>query len=149
MKILVTVGSSPFNKLISAVDQFVSNDEYTVRCQISAGTYIPKKHKAFRFTSNFIDEIKQADLIITHGGAGTIYQLLELNKKFIVVPNTERIDNHQTDIANYITEKKLGLTCDNLDLLQVFIEKSTSLPPINYQKNPFFLTQSILSYFKE
>ena len=59
------------------------------------------------------DIIKDADIIITHAGVGTIMECLERNKEIIVVPrkveNSEHVNNHQEEIA-YEMEKQGFLT---------------------------------------
>ena len=59
------------------------------------------------------DIIKDADIIITHAGVGTIMECLERNKEIIVVPrkveNLEHVNNHQEEIA-YEMEKQGFLT---------------------------------------
>lgn len=56
--------------------------------------------------SNTIDEyIKPSDLVITHGGTGSIVDCLRLNKKVIVIPNETLMDNHQLEIANAFESK--------------------------------------------
>ena len=59
------------------------------------------------------DIIKDADIIITHAGVGTIMECLEMGKEIIVVPrkveNLEHVNNHQEEIA-FEMEKKGFLT---------------------------------------
>lgn len=59
------------------------------------------------------DIIKDADIIITHAGVGTIMECLERNKEIIVVPrkveNLEHVNNHQEEIA-FEMEKQGFLT---------------------------------------
>ena len=59
------------------------------------------------------DIIKDADIIITHAGVGTIMECLEMGKEIIVAPrkveNLEHVNNHQEEIA-FEMEKKGFLT---------------------------------------
>ncbi len=101
MNILVTVGTTPFDNLILAVDQQLGS-LYQVVSQIAKGKYEPKSNHFFRFTDDIERYYQDADLIISHGGAGTIYRVLELGKKLIIVPNLDRIDHHQLDICDFM-----------------------------------------------
>jgi beta-1,4-N-acetylglucosaminyltransferase len=94
-----------------------------IEFQVSNGKYVPVNHKYYKFMDQSAIETKykEADIIITHVGAGTIYKLLELGKKFIVVPNLERIDKHQRDIADYISREKYAFVAYNFNQLSIFI----------------------------
>lgn len=48
----------------------------------------------FKFKPSLTDDYKNADLIICHGGAGTILECLRLRKKIIVINNDSLMDNH-------------------------------------------------------
>lgn len=62
--------------------------------------------KLFTFMSSedFESNILKADIIITHGGVGSIFSALEKNKKIIAVPRLEKysehVDDHQLEICN-------------------------------------------------
>lgn len=101
MNILVTVGTTKFDSLIKYLDQnLIKNVEFVF--QIANGKYLPKNFTYFRFTNEIEKYYEEADIVITHAGAGTIYRLLEKRKKMIIVPNNERRDNHQVDIAKFM-----------------------------------------------
>jgi beta-1,4-N-acetylglucosaminyltransferase len=147
MRILVTVGTSPFDRLISMIDEKVSSKTYDITCQISSGNYIPKHHQHFRFSDAFRLKIQQSDIIITHGGAGTVFQLLEMNKKIIVVPNLDRIDNHQLDLAEFIQSNNYGIICRDIDAIDDCITQCLNFAPKTYQKTTFFMADDIVKYF--
>ena len=103
MKILITVGTTPFDSLIKAADVQLGQNHKLI-FQISEGE--PKSGHSFKFTDDIERYYNDADLIISHGGAGTIYRVLELGKKLIIVPNLDRIDNHQLDICDFMQKNK-------------------------------------------
>ena len=80
-RVLVTVGTTKFDKLIETVDQNVQllkNLGYThINYQIGHGTYWPSEEKltthSFRFKNSLEDDMGQADLIISHAGAGITF----------------------------------------------------------------------------
>ncbi|NQZ08441.1 MAG: hypothetical protein HRT35_14905, partial [Algicola sp.] len=108
--IFVTVGTTAFDQLIEAVDAQLSGHQFDVTCQIANGKYLPKiKH--VRFAEDFSRRLVEADVVITHGGAGTVFELLEQGKKMIMVPNLFRVDKHQQDLANDVEQNGVAGVC--------------------------------------
>jgi len=75
VKIFVTVGTTQYDSLIKAIDAHLSRDEFDISIQLADGEYVSKNHTFFRYTDNIEQYFKDADLIITHAGAGTDFQL--------------------------------------------------------------------------
>lgn len=147
MRIFVTVGTFRFDELIKLIDNLASTSSHTFTCQLGIGEYKPKNCIWFEFSSNFEDFISDADLVITHAGAGTVYSLLEQHKNIIVIPNTFRIDQHQLELARYVKENNFALTCISLFDLENTLEKSLSFFDLNcirYSKEPFNKFDDIL-----
>lgn len=141
MSVLVTVGTTEFDDLIKVIDtpQFTSLlkslNYTTIICQIGTGKYIPKLSN-FRTVPSLIPFIQDSDLIISHGGAGTILECLRLNKKLIVVTNPKLMNNHQAELASELQIRGCLLLCDSpssiystLPSLNSF--NPTALPPSN------------------
>ena len=113
--IFVTVGNSNigFERLIRAMDTLAPKLPYEVVMQIGSSAYIPVNAKWFRYCDyeTMLSHFKNAKVIITHAGAGTILDILMLGKKPIVVPRLkefgEHIDDHQLEITNALEEKGL------------------------------------------
>ena len=149
MNILVTVGSSTFDSLIQAADKQISAQDYQVTCQTARGGSQSQHHASFEFSNDFDQYLTQADIVITHGGAGTIFRLLELGKKFIMVPNLERVDDHQLDLAQYVEERGYGIVCRELPQLGQCLKRCLRYTPTPYQKDSFFKARDIVSYLKD
>ena len=110
--VIIGTQKQPFNRMIKILNESkeLINEEVIIQ---SGYTKVENnKYKSFKFLneSSFEDYIKKADLIITHGGVGSIVNSLKFNKKIIVVPRLskykEHMDNHQIEIANKF--EKLG-----------------------------------------
>ncbi|CAE6481818.1 unnamed protein product [Rhizoctonia solani] len=69
------------------------NDE-TTNIEVSVWRFNPELSKYFR----------EADLVISHAGSGTILEVLRLPKPLIVVPNETLLDNHQVELADALSE---------------------------------------------
>jgi beta-1,4-N-acetylglucosaminyltransferase len=148
MKVLVTVGSTVFDSLVSVLDK--KCDSVNMLFQLSNGKYTPVNHDFKRFIPNIDSEYKKYDLVVTHAGAGSVYALLEKGKQILVVPNLERDDDHQKELAQFVEENNFGtvMTIEELkasDLDSVF-KLVMAKEAARYTKAPFIAKDSILRF---
>lgn len=148
MKIFVTVGTTAFDELVQFVDQSPFFDAFDVTIQYGPGKYVPNNRKSFTFTKKIEDEYLSANLVISHGGAGTIYRLLELSVPVCAIPNLERIDDHQLDICEHLASLNHILNPKNIyelpKLLKEYFDGKTTL--IKFKKENFFKAKEIAEY---
>ena len=103
IKVFITIGTTPFDELIKLCDKNIDLNSFQVLAQISdKAKYRPKNIEFIEFTNKIMTLYNKADIIISHAGAGSIYNLLELQKKSIFVPNFIMKDGHQNDICKFI-----------------------------------------------
>ncbi|KAE9549426.1 hypothetical protein FO519_007359 [Halicephalobus sp. NKZ332] len=126
----VTVGTTIFEDLITAVLsektrkslKKIGIDQVIIQCGsgLSITNFLPEGLKAedagcfvgedglkiefFRYKKSIQEEMKSADLIIGHAGAGTALEVLKLHKPMIAVINDKLMDNHQTELADRLSE---------------------------------------------
>jgi len=148
MKIFVTVGSSHYNSLVRAIDATDFPQDFDVTIQIAGGTYVPQNHPYIRFTDSIEQYIDDADIVIAHAGAGTVFYLLEQKKKVIVVPNQERIDNHQMDIAEYVDKNNFANVCFELSDIKRCVTEVCAATYDDYINQPFSGYALIETLFK-
>ena len=124
--IFVTVGSQkfPFDRLIREVDRMVREGIIADEVFIQTGTsqYIPTcPHQAFCGREHFAELMETCDILITHGGAGTMVDGVKLGKKVVAVPRLarygEHVDDHQLELAARL--HGLNLLCACLDAEQL------------------------------
>lgn len=113
--IFVTVGTheQPFNRLIKAVDDLVAEGDIKEKVIVQTGfsTYNPKHCEAHKMMS--FDEmqknLKNARIVITHGGPSSFIEALQFGKVPIVVPRQEKfhehVNNHQVDFTKLIVKR--------------------------------------------
>lgn len=113
--IFVTVGTheQPFNRLIKAVDDLVSDGTIKDEVIIQRGysTYEPKHCKYYDLIP--WEEMqclnKEARIIITHGGPASFIDVLALGKTPIVVPRQskfgEHVNDHQLEFAKQLKSR--------------------------------------------
>lgn len=70
----------------------------------------------YRFKDSIQEDIKNADLVISHAGAGSCLETLEANKPLLVVVNEDLMDNHQLELAEQlqVDSHLYYCTCDTL-----------------------------------
>lgn len=102
-KIFIAVGTHPmqFNRLLEEIDGLIAKGELkgNVFAQIGYSSYKPKNYKYSKFLdfSAFKQKMKNANLIITHGGEGIIGTALQMGKKMIIVPRFKKFHEHTND----------------------------------------------------
>jgi len=122
-RLFVTVGTTKFEKLIDTVasddvlEKLINLGFTEVQFQIGNGQHEPKEHskitlKYNKFFENFIDEIVESDLIISHAGAGTCLDVLKCEKPLIVVNNDELMDNHQQELGEELATNNYAVYCE-------------------------------------
>ncbi|XP_075902683.1 UDP-N-acetylglucosamine transferase subunit ALG13 [Nelusetta ayraudi] len=143
--VFVTVGTTSFDELIEDITS--SENVQTLRTrgyerlvlQVGRGSYVPASGscphislEVFRFKDSIADDFKQADLVISHAGAGSCLEALGAGKPLLVVVNDKLMGNHQLELAEqlhadshllYCTCRTLTETLRTMDLsvLQPFL----------------------------
>lgn len=114
--IFVTVGTheQQFNRLVKCVDDLKRDGEITEDIFIQTGfsTYEPKYCKWSKFIpfQEMNSKIKEASIVITHGGPSSFIAPLQLGKIPVVVPRSkgfeEHVNNHQVDFCNAVAKRQ-------------------------------------------
>lgn len=149
MKLFVTVGTYKFDSLVKHLDETFKETGHEIIFQIGEGTYQPCNFEYFNFTNEFDKYTDWADIIVTHAGAGTVYSLLKQDKSLVVVPNLERVDSHQSEIAKYATENNFAFECQAVEHLTTDLSEMTYFfekRRVKYTFQPFFKKEEITSY---
>lgn len=113
--IFVTVGTheQPFDRLIKKIDELVENQTITEEVFIQTGfsTYQPKycKYENFISYDTMQHTIKEARVVITHGGPSSFLNVLQYNKNPIVIPRklkyNEHVNDHQLRFLQEVVKK--------------------------------------------
>ena len=111
---IVTGTQAPFDRLLSILDKWASNQEkYTVIAQMANSKMNFKNMHCFNYLEPdvFNEYFINADVIIGHAGIGTILTALENEKKLVVFPRRVKYSEHRNDhqIHTAIGFEKLGL----------------------------------------
>lgn len=113
--IFVTVGTheQPFNRLVQYIDKLVDDKVICedVIVQLGYCTYEPRNCKWSKLYSYTDMEkfIKEARIVITHGGPASFMSALQIGKIPIVVPRQkkfgEHVNDHQAEFAQIVWER--------------------------------------------
>lgn len=101
--IFVTVGSRnyQFNRLFEKLDELYEDGILTepMFAQTGTSTYKPKhyEYKDFITQEEFLQKIKDADIVVSHGASGSIMKALNAGKKVIAVTRLEKYKEHIND----------------------------------------------------
>mmetsp|Transcript_28690 Transcript_28690/g.83860 ORF Transcript_28690/g.83860 Transcript_28690/m.83860 type:complete len:181 (-) Transcript_28690:46-588(-) len=70
----------------------------------------------FDFAPSLDEHMQAADLILSHGGAGSIMESLGLRKPVIVVINESLMENHQWELAGALVRRQhlMATNCDGV-----------------------------------
>lgn len=130
-----------FPRLLRSVDSQIENGNIKEEVIVQAGCTKYKSDKMKIFDLVGIDEfnnyLKKADLIITHGGYGTITSALKLNKKVIACPRLkkykEHTNDHQMEILDAYEKEGYILYLKDENDLGILLEKAKNFKPKKYE----------------
>lgn len=106
--IFMTVGSTFFDAMVSTVDKLAGDGiiQDKVIAQIGSGRYVPKHAEFFRYAPSLEQYYSQANIIISHAAAGTLFTALGMGKKIIAVSNPRLGLYMDTDAVNAYSSTK-------------------------------------------
>ena len=154
--ILVTLGTQDkkFYRILNEIERLIENgtikDEVIVQAGFSSD-YSSKYMKIFDLIpmDDFSKLISECDLLITHGGVGSIIDGLKNNKKVIAIPRlkkyNEHTNDHQIQIVNNFSRSGYILGLFDIYKLDKLIIKSKNFIPKKYTSN----TKNMLKLVEE
>ena len=140
--ILVTLGTQDqkFYRLLDAIEKSNIKDKIIVQAGGSAD-YKSNKMEIFKFIDmdKMKQLIKEADIVITHGGTGSIITPLEMGKKVIACPRLskykEHINDHQKEVTSVLKEEGCILEFNDGDNLDDLLNEIKTFKPKKYISN--------------
>lgn len=144
-----------FSRVLKIVDEFCMEgliNANEIKAQIGHCKYEPKLYNYYRFVDGekFHKDIENADIIITHGGVGTLVHALKLRKKVIIFPRLqmyqEHLDDHQLEISKMYKQLGYCMLATNRNELQGCIEQISNFCPVPFVSNNSKMVDVITSY---
>lgn len=143
--ILVLLGTqnNSFHRLLEEIERLIQNKIIKEEVVVQAGytKYVSKNMKILDFISKEeLEELQnKADLIITHGGVGSILLSITKDKKVIAVPRyhqyEEHVNDHQKEIVELFNQKGYIIGIQEVEELEQAIQQVGKFEPKKYQQN--------------
>ncbi len=132
-----------FTRLLKSTENEIKKGNITEEVIVQAGCtkYSSDKMKIFDLVSmeKFNDYLQKANLIITHGGYGTITNALKYGKKVIACPRLkmykEHTNDHQKEILDAYEKEGYILYLRDENELGLLLEKAKKFKPKKYKDN--------------
>lgn len=158
--VFVTVGTTSFDELIAAISSPAAEQVLRSRgcrqlvLQIGRGALQPAPQHGpafvrdvFRFKESLAEDLRRADLVISHAGAGSCLETLEEGKPLLVVINEKLMDNHQLELARQLHKDGHVLYCNCSTLVETLQSMDLStlkpFPPGQPEKFALFLDKVV------
>lgn len=145
MKILVTLGTQdkPFNRLLEAIDKAIERKEIVDEVVVQAGytKYNSKNMKVLEYVpfDEFGKYIDSADVIITHGGVGSILSSVKKGKKVVAVARLaefgEHTNDHQLQVIEKMSKDGYIINGNDLDNIAQAVKEAKELVVKEYISN--------------
>ena len=156
--ILVMLGTqnNSFKRLLKELDRLKENKIIKEEIIVQAGytKYESKNLEIFDFIDkNKLEEYQdKADLIITHGGVGSIISSIKNGKKVIAVPRlkeySEHVNNHQKDIVESFSEQGYIIGINNIKELEKAYKDIKNFKPKKYIPNNSKIIKIVEDFIK-
>ena len=157
--ILVMLGTqnNSFHRLLEKIEQLIKNNTIKDKVIVQAGYTKFKSDYMQIFDMISREKLegyqKQADLIITHGGVGSIITSLKLGKKVIAVPRlheySEHVNNHQVEIVELFDKKGYILGCMDVEKLGETLERVKNFTPKKYELDNHKMLDTIEKFIEK
>lgn len=137
--ILVLLGTqdNSFHRLLEKIQELINKKAIKEKVIVQAGRtkFESKDMEIFSLVPQ--DKLKElmeeADLVITHGGVGSIVMALKMGKKTIAVPRLsefgEHVNDHQIQIVDSFNKQGFLIGVTELSNLEEALEKAKEFKP--------------------
>ncbi len=154
--IFVTLGTQDknFDRLVSAIDKEIKNGHIKEKVVVQSGSTNFKSGDMeivdYLSQEDFENYMKKCDLLITHGGVGSILTGLSHGKKVIAAARLskykEHINDHQVQIVKEFAKNGYILELEDFSKLNEVIKKSKNFKPNKYKSNTQNMIKMIEDY---
>ena len=153
--IFVTLGTQDkgFTRLLKAIQKQIDKGNIKEKVVVQAGytCFESKDMEIFDYMlkDDFENFMKTCDILITHGGVGSIMTGLNAGKKIIAAARLkeygEHTNDHQVQIIEKFSKDGYIIALDDFNKLDKALEKAKKLKVKKYKSN----TDNLIKYLEE
>ena len=157
--ILVILGTQDkkFPRLLDCIEKEIEKGTIKDKVVVQAGQtdYTSSNMEIFDLlpAPEFDKMMDKADLIITHGGAGSILSAIKKGKKVIAAPRLakyhEHHNDHQKQIIHEFAKQGYILELKDFEKLGKLIEKSKTFKPKKFESNTSNMVKKLEDYIED
>ncbi|MDD2203514.1 MAG: glycosyltransferase [Bacilli bacterium] len=157
--ILVTLGTQDktFVRLLEAIQKEIDKGNIKQKVVVQAGCtkFESKDMEIFDLipVNEFKALIKKADLIITHGGVGSIMEGIMNHKTIIAAPRlkkyNEHVNDHQLEIIDTFSKMDYILPLKDFDKLDEVLKKATKYKSKEFKSNTNNMVKLIEKFIED
>ncbi len=143
--ILVSLGTQDksFVRLLKMLEEALVSCHITDKVVVQAGftKYQSERMQVIDYLDmkQFEELLGKCDLLLCHGGVGTMLSAMKLNKKIIASPRLaqfhEHHNDHQREVINSFKEKGYILACENVEELVQCLNEIKDFNPTTFESN--------------
>lgn len=147
MKLFVTVGTTKFDEMVAVVDSepfaamAAAQGVTAITVQLGHGARTPTgvpgrpdaacgevwtysrcgvQYEAFRLKTSVAADVEAADVVVSHAGAGSVFEAVRAGKPLVVVVNDTLQGNHQVELAEAMASRGCLKHCTPAALVATF-----------------------------
>jgi len=134
--IFVTVGTNEarFDRLLRALDGLALEERLVVQCGASAIRPAGAECVEFLPYEELVERVREARLVVTHAGVGSVLVVLSEGKRPLVVPRLHRhgeaVDDHQLAFARHLESAGLVSVVEELAELPAALAADAAPAPV-------------------
>jgi len=150
--IFVTIGTHNvgFERLVIKMDEIAGLIDEEVVIQIGSTQYKPKHAEYFDFCdeNGILEYLKQARVVVTHAGAGSVLNSLSFVKRIILFPRLKKhgecFDDQQLELTRVLSESGQVIAVYDAKDLESAIRSVDTVVPTRLAKN-----RDLVSFLKK
>lgn len=140
-----------FDRMLNEIDLLIKDGFINSKVIVQAGSTMHSSDYMevidYLPMDKFHKYIEEADLIITHGGVGSILDAIKHNKKVIAVPRLEKYhehsNNHQIEVVEEFDRLGYIMDCGNLKRLGNKLIEIEKFKPKKFKSNNEEFTKNL------